>query len=1034
MVAGRDAIADALVRDLVGPSIGEEEVLEQRPSEQYLAGAVYPIGYRGNDNQNEDLADPMQQTTKFYPSAMGLSVMTARWATLDVTASIGIYTEIKKGSWLRKTHKVATSIGLAETQDSVHQTFEFGDITYAAVTVTVRRTLEDGRVLVTAMIVNRHVAGSGREDAHILFQAGIKISASEALKSLSNDERDGLIGSGPSTLGEEEEDLAFLYREAQPLAHGHGTSVDWSENRKQVWTETIPRSLVHGLRSDPSYFSDLDLSIENLIGPGRDAAIEGLIAQYASWIQALTSRLEKVAAGQAHGDAALRVAQRQADCLARMRAGQRRLSTDTAATRAWGYALQAMMLQFQRPSIGPSRDGESPRLRPFQIAYLLLVLPGLGPDGATDPSRKIVDLLWFPTGGGKTEAYLLVVLVEAFLRRIHDPKDSGCVALSRYTYRMLAFDQFSRAASAICAAELVRSSAGIDLGAVPFSVGLWIGGSQTPNQILEVDKAFGKKQIPWRQKWLNNNPSFPLVDCPWCGVPLRFTAEYLLADAENVDFALWCSNSQTCPFGNRNGPSIPISVVDDHIYRTLPTIVVATADKLAQLPVWSARKGPAILRGRGSARPVSILVFDELHLLSGPLGTIASLYEIAVDAIATSVSKESCRPKILASTATIRTAGSQVKGLLGRPLETFPVSGDDPDDSFWAVKDDRPETARLYLGAMTSGSTWQALYVYSQTSIFRSVSKLPSNQRNPYWTSVIYAGTLRDHGRTVGLIANDVRSRLTQFDDPDTREIKQIEELRGDRVGSRLPQVLAMLKRDYSPEDNEALDAVVTTNLIQVGVDVPRLGLMIMLGQPKGTAEYIQASSRVGRTAQSSGLVFTLFQHTRPRDRSHYEDFKGYHSALYRAVEPISVTPLAEPALERSIRAVFASIARHAVNTDNDADAKTVGSNNELLKEAAQLIRAAAKDRDDGMASAASLDRILDQMQESWHARAVSGKALMWSNESKQLGQFPMLLAPRLPPSDGPEWPYDYSMRNVEASVNVPLVSMTRMGREGADE
>jgi alkanesulfonate monooxygenase SsuD/methylene tetrahydromethanopterin reductase-like flavin-dependent oxidoreductase (luciferase family) len=222
--------------------------------------------------------------------------------------------------------------------------------------------------------------------------------------------------------------------------------------------------------------------------------------------------------------------------------------------------------------------------------------------------------------------------------------------------------------------------------------------------------------------------------------------------------------------------------------------------------------------------------------------------------------------------------------------------------------------------------------------------------------------------------------------------------------------------------------------LIQVGVDVPRLGLMIMLGQPKGTAEYIQASSRVGRTAQSSGLVFTLFQHTRPRDRSHYEDFKGYHSALYRAVEPISVTPLAEPALERSIRAVFASIARHAVNTNNDADAKTVGSNNELLKEAAQLIRAAAKDRDDGMASAASLDRILDQMQESWHARAVSGKALMWSNESKQLGQFPMLLAPRLPPSDGPEWPYDYSMRNVEASVNVPLVSMTRMGREGADE
>jgi hypothetical protein len=322
---------------------------------------------------------------------------------------------------------------------------------------------------------------------------------------------------------------------------------------------------------------------------------------------------------------------------------------------------------------------------------------------------------------------------------------------------------------------------------------------------------------------------------------------------------------------------------------------------------------------------------------------------------------------------------------------------------------------------MTSGSTWQALYVYAQTSIFRSVFSLPAEQRNPYWTSIVYAGTLRDHGRAVGLIANDVRSRISQFNDIEPREIREIEELRGDRIGSRLPQVLASLKRDYTEVDNDALDAVVTTNLIQVGVDVPRLGLMIMLGQPKGTAEYIQASSRVGRTAESSGLVFTLFQHTRPRDRSHYELFKSYHEALYRSVEPISVTPLAEPALERSMRAVFAAVARHAIGSNPDADAKEVGGDLDWLTSASEQVYAAAIRRDDGLASIGHVAVLLAQLVESWHARSQSSKGLLWSDRARNLPQMEMLLAPRLPPLGGSSWPFDYSLRNVESSVSIPI-------------
>ncbi len=1018
MNPGRTIIADALVADLVGPLRGVDELLERKPSEQYLAGAIYPIGFRGNDTQQEDQLDPMQQTTKFFPSANGLSVLARPDTKINVKAEFASYSNTGGGSWKRCSHQVVGLVDVRSETGTLGSSFQFENAPHASISVTVRAIANSDRVLITAMLTNRHVAGSKSEDGNILFQTGITISASEALEPLTENEYDELAGSESIHLGEEEEDLAFLYRNSEPLAHGHGVSVDWSDDRKRVWTITVPQSLVHGLRADPQHLAGIDLSIEKLKGPHKGVGISQLVGSYATWVNTLTERMHAVKLGGRHGAAAQRISDRQLDCLARIEAGAARLQNDPKMSAAWDFALESMAAQFQRPAVRGSLKSGAPQLRPFQVAYALLILPGLGTVGAADASREVVDLLWFPTGGGKTEAYLLVVLIEAFLRRLENPLDSGCVALSRYTYRMLAFDQFARATSAICAAEIVRRSAADQLGSAPFSAGLWIGSSQTPNRLAEIETAYGDN-LPWRQRWIKNQPSFPILNCPWCGVTLRFSSDYLISDPDNFNFALWCTNNSGCPFGDQAGAGLPISVIDEHIYRSLPTIVVATADKMAQLPVWSSQEGPALLRGRGPAGPVSLLVFDELHLLSGPLGTLTSLYEIAVDAVISSAGAR--RPKVLASTATIRTASNQAKALLGRQLSTFPASGDSPDDSFWAVRDNRPETARLYLGAMTSGSTWQALYVYAQTSIFRSVFSLPAEQRNPYWTSIVYAGTLRDHGRAVGLIANDVRSRISQFNDIEPREIREIEELRGDRIGSRLPQVLAALKRDYTEVDNDALDAVVTTNLIQVGVDVPRLGLMIMLGQPKGTAEYIQASSRVGRTAESSGLVFTLFQHTRPRDRSHYELFKSYHEALYRSVEPISVTPLAEPALERSMRAVFAAVARHAIGSNPDADAKEVGGDLDWLTSASEQVYAAAIRRDDGLASIGHVAVLLAQLVESWHARSQSSKGLLWSDRARNLPQMEMLLAPRLPPLGGSSWPFDYSLRNVESSVSIPI-------------
>jgi|694.fasta_scaffold40161_5 hypothetical protein len=1033
----RQHLADSLVRDLVGPTDGPDEMLERKPSAVYLVGAVYPLGFRGRETQPEDEGDPMKQTSKFYPSAIGLSLLVRSNARIRIEGTFGSYKKDSDKRWHRTEHHLNFNVDgflnpLPETGSH-----KFADADHAEVAISTRSTPDKNLLLLTVMVVNRHHETDDADEGKILFQSQVRVHSSVPVEPFSHQ---NLIP--PEEVGlsdEEDEDLAFMYREHEPLAHGHGTAVDWSEDLLTVQTSAIPAVLVHALRSDPEHLSGLDLTIETLSGPKGQTQLNALINGYESWTVQLGIKLRKEYGTSRHAAASERIIDKQNICLKRIREGLALVTTEEKYSNAWKLALKAMALQFARPAVSGGSARVEPRLRPFQVAYALLVLPGLGEQGASNPSRPIVDLLWFPTGGGKTEAYLLVVLLEAFLRRIEHPDDYGCVAISRYTYRMLALDQFSRAASAICAAELVRQSSELALGQHSFSAGLWIGSSLTPNKLQQVDpldyqgsSARGEQPQPWREKWLAENPGFPLASCPWCGTKLDLTTSYLIVDVANTDFKLLCPE-ESCPFSTNKG--LPISIIDDHVYHTLPTIVIATADKLARLPIWNRKEGPVLLRGRDTARPVSLLVFDELHLLSGPLGTIASLYEVAVNAIIASATPKHFSPKVIASTATIRTAGLQAKNLLGYKLATFPVSGATPDDSYWAVRDDRPETARLYLGAMTTGSTWQALYVWAQTSIFRSVSTMPHELRNPYWTSVVYANTLRDHGRAVSLLANDVRNQLAQFEEDDPRVLQEIEELRGDRVGKSIAQILEKMKVGYSEVANRALDAVVTTNLIQVGVDVQRLGLMILLGQPKGTAEYIQATSRVGRSAAASGVILSLFQHTKPRDRSHYELFKTYHEALYRSVEPISVTPLAVPSLERSIRAVFAAIARHAIAREDslDDDAKSFGADRDRLTRVEQRILEGARSREDGIADMSNVEKLLAQLGDEWHSRANGDQPLIWADSSRSLNQFPHLLKQRFPPSSEPGWPVDSSLRNVEGSVTIPITAYLNLAKISED-
>jgi hypothetical protein len=980
------------------------------------------------DGEVDASDDPLELTSKFYPSAVGLSAIAKIGSTLVARAGFARYSgSSAEGKWTRKWESLTLTVDPVE--EGTRQQVEIDGVELLLETRT--EVAGSGLVQLTAMLVNRNEATEeGSDDLggqQSVFQAQVELTSSVSFASM--DGTGSLDQAETSRLGDEEEDLKFLYRSASSLAHGHGVAVSWDASHKRIWTETVPTALVHSLRADGDQFSQESLSLEQLArAEGRSTALNEIVGGYEAWVAQLRERLQKIPASDSGYAASQRILARQSECLARMRSGLARLADDHISAEAWTLAVLTMKRLFERRAtldlpIGSKSDVSIPvaKFRAF---------------------RDMVDLLWFPTGGGKTEAYLFIALMEIFSRRLRNPRERATVVLSRYTYRMLAFDQFSRAAGAMCAAELVRREhLNLRVGH-PITVGLWIGDEQTPNRLKDVDTAIPEKRRAWRDRWsdraeASDGIAFPVVSCPWCRTELEFGRSFLRVSEADADMRIYCPSSK-CDFSeSQSGAGLPIAVVDEHLYASYPAMVIATVDKLAMVATWDPRSGPNLLAGADAdSEGISLLVFDELHLLSGPLGTLAALNEIAIEAIIRSGASGHRRPKVIASTATIRTADAQVKNLLGRDLRTFPVSGDDPDDSYWAIRDDRPETARLYCGTITSGSTWQALYVYAQSSLMAHAAELPPGDQDPYWTSVVYTQTLREHGRAVGLLVDDVRNRLRQNTRSDeegrpfeSRQVLSVRELRGDKIGGRLPVELERLRIRHDPTrfassdqvrrlDRMPVDAVVTTNLIQVGVDVPRLGLMIFLGQPKGTAEYIQASSRVGRSPSAPGLILTLFQHTKPRDRSHYETFRSYHQALYRAVEPISITPFAKPALERSVRSVLAAVGRHGIDRyfGRSDGAGMVGSNEDALGALARSFMDAVAARD-----AANQDEItsfVEVLLDQWKARSKKLRTLTWSERT---GQIARLLRQRFDASGLDAWPYDTSLRSVEPDIAVKL-------------
>ena len=411
---------------------------------------------------------------------------------------------------------------------------------------------------------------------------------------------------------------------------------------------------------------------------------------------------------------------------------------------------------------------------------------------------------------------------------------------------------------------------------------------------------------------------------------------------------------------------IPALTVDDQVYKNLPTMIVATVDKFARLPfkpessglfgnaeyynilhgyyrvtevddsgdVHKLRTGDTqtIIRAHRRLdqveipRPPNFIIQDELHLLEGPLGSMVGLYESSVDFL----SETEHKIKYIASTATIKRGSDQVKSLFDRDLQVFPPNGVDVDDRFFIstkksnehiLYDDEP--GRLYLGVMapSKGALTPIVRIWSSLA---QTAKIHEN--NPeidrFWTLVGYFNAVRELGGATALYRQDIKQRIKLIADHSGQESRQLDDRRKEELSGRtnsddLPTILDKVGKRYDPaRRNDAADSLFTTSMFGTGVDVGRLGLMLVNGQPKTTSAYIQSTGRVGR--EKGGLVVVFFRSTRPRDLSHYEYFMNHHVQLDRNVESPTVYPFANDAANQTLGPIMVGMIRNMRNPSRE--------------------------------------------------------------------------------------------------------------------
>ena len=1008
----RAKLVEALELDLIGPSNGhafERELLPRSPRTWYLTGVLVPVDAKveahedpahdeeidavSEDRPTDDGGTPDKAPKRrgFLPSSMGISFLVppgvdsvtvrvewgeygyevdgrpleadpteddphadAEAATDDDKATPKIrgyrrtpcsgtmLVSIPAGTDKAKSHEELLASGDGLSIAKVVRAVDAGKV----------RGVPAGTRSVSIFLVNRRTPHGTHAYRASVFQPQLLIECDAGFVARP-DPRSDL---GHHDMDEKIADLQF--RDTVEFATGHGVAtraVLEHGTCRTVTTEWLPRATVE--RVEPTALSGIEFDMEKLGALANGAAVSVALAalptQYTAWIdaQAATTGLS---GARAHTMRDLTLSQK-AVC-ARLADGIKLLIDKPDALEAFCIANRAMAAQARRRITYAA--GSSPTWRPFQLAFMLIALRGI--DDPTHDDRETVDLLFFPTGGGKTEAYLGLAAFTLVLRRLRTPtiESSGVTVLMRYTLRLLTLDQLSRATAMICALELEREKQPKKLGAHRFEIGLWVGSAATPNKMGKKDQSGITKGSALERtldfkRGRNKASPIPLERCPWCSTP--FTKDSFRLEpnlTEPKDLFVSCADPN-CDFtGDRR---LPVLAVDEPIYRRLPCFVIATADKFAALP-WTAEVGQLLghvnrhdmtdgfsrnpAGGALTILPPELIIQDELHLISGPLGTIAGIYEGAIDALASrTIHGRRIRPKIVASTATVRRAQSQIRALFDRKSMTiFPPPGPDQRDSFFAqTKTEQEIAGRQYLGIAAQGRSLKVVYLRALLALLGAGEALykkgapdPTNPVDPYMTVVGYFNSLRELGGSRRIAEDQVTMKLKS---PPRKRLEPADHLFASRsIQQDMLELTSRVGTDEVAAAKERLscwfsdkanrvDLALATNMISVGLDITRLGLMVVLGQPKTSAEYIQATSRVGRDREKPGLVVVLLNIHKPRDRSHYERFESFHASFYRSVEATSVTPGSPRALDRALAPALVGLCRQSEDAFNPSGA-----------------------------------------------------------------------------------------------------------------
>lgn len=1000
----RDIFVKELKRDLIGPEYNDEDILTEDPSQAYLTGMLCPVDSEVEETEeldepyleplvrstieNENTETDEEETknekigkdkTKKRQNSLGLKMYTdkelkklkaiIRWGEYKKDKRFDEKSNKEISIWVRKiiNHTIIIPLDEESYKINLPKKGMLENIQLMLKKVSIKGTTNN---LLSIFLVNKNIDKTKKS----IYQVSMEIS----------DVENTAIFIPENLARKDKSDFQeYLYRNKPIFAKGFGCAAEWfnfnSKNASVIKTSFIPTHEVEGMSTElpydskygdlpNDYFSIRKMAIDQNPFSLLDK-LNNLADRYNNWINDLTF-------DSVDDQKSARMAMDKCeDSLKRIREGIDILRNNSKAYRAFIFMNEVMHTQISMKNYSKNNQittlenelsKENFNWRPFQLAFILQNIRGIIDPSSKD--RELVDLLWFPTGGGKTEAYLgIIAFLLGYRRLTRDEvssynKDGGVTVILRYTLRLLTTQQRDRLTRLISAAEYLRVQDRQSFGNSEFSIGFWVGGQVTANKLEDLQEKYKKE---WQVRKEYEKIEKQVIECPCCGsknpnfkyLPNRDTS------TQKVGIKIFCKNTE-CYYHQNH---IPVYLVDEEIYRKAPSIIISTVDKFARLP-WDEKTAnifgrvdrycqkcgyiangenhktrhynpPAKVYQVKEFYPPELIIQDELHLITGPLGTIYGLYETAVENLCTAKIEEKIYPpKYIAATATIKNAEEQVKKVFGRLSSSqFPPPGLNIEDSFFGRERNLEDFPfRLYTGVCVNGSSMKTviLRVFSVLlQVSETIIQDPKYAEyvdyiDPYRTLIGYFNSIRELGGAVRLLDDDVRKRIqrlrTIYGFPKERYIDNVEELTSRVPSYRIPQILELLDKSTG---NKELDVALATNMISVGMDVDRLGLMVVNGQPKQTSEYIQASSRVGRS--KPGLVVTVYNPYRPRDLSHYENFKGYHSRLYNHVEGTTATPFAARARDRALHASLVAMLRlKNSNLINNKDAVNISSIN----------------------------------------------------------------------------------------------------------